>query len=309
MFVKVPDYSEKVGFIHNVARDLELVFETLSPKYLPMVIFIDDLDRCSPTKVAQVIEGVNLFLAGEFPGCIFVMGMDAQMVAAALEVAHKDVVSNLPSYSTDIPIGWRFMDKFVQLPFVIPPSMHNRIKKFSVSLLQEYKLSTTVQTTNSTKRIWQSQDEPVITQSTTQHDQEKIMNEMDQKIKGISNLDAEFLKQVSDAVCDFSNNPRDIKRFMNLFRFYRFVMTNFENPEDVPSFSQLRRWIILSLKWPQVVRWLYYTPSEGGYDNSNQDNVNIPTAQERLKSLEEISHTSGNFIGWKKELGEKIQSL
>jgi hypothetical protein len=27
-FVKVPDYSEKLGFIHYVVKDLELVFET-----------------------------------------------------------------------------------------------------------------------------------------------------------------------------------------------------------------------------------------------------------------------------------------
>ncbi len=117
-FVKVPDYSEKLGFIHYVVKDLELVFETIPKDYQKLVIFKDDLDRCSPTKVAQVIEGVNLFLAREFPGCIFIIGMDAEMVAAALEVAHKDVISNLPTYSMDIPIGWRFMDKFVQLVFL-----------------------------------------------------------------------------------------------------------------------------------------------------------------------------------------------
>ena len=118
-FVKVPDYNEKLGFIHHVVRDLELVFETIPTDYQKLVIFIDDLDRCSPMKVAQVIEGVNLFLAREFPSCIFVIGIDTEMVAAALQVAHKEVVSELPSYSIDSLISYRvwFNDIQVKLLF------------------------------------------------------------------------------------------------------------------------------------------------------------------------------------------------
>ncbi len=53
-------------------------------KYLPIVVFIDDLDRFSPQKVAEVTGGINLFLASEFPDCMFVFGMDAEIVAAPL---------------------------------------------------------------------------------------------------------------------------------------------------------------------------------------------------------------------------------
>jgi hypothetical protein len=49
------------------------------------------------------------------------------MVAAALEVAHAEVISKLPEYSTHTPIGWKFMDKFVQLPIVIPPFREQEI--------------------------------------------------------------------------------------------------------------------------------------------------------------------------------------
>src|SRR5262249_16789358 len=79
----------------------------------------------------------NLFLAGEFPDCIFVFGMDAEMVAAALEQAHGDVIAKLPSYAGHIPIGWRFMDKFVQLPFVIPPPEMRDIDNYMQSLFED----------------------------------------------------------------------------------------------------------------------------------------------------------------------------
>ena len=42
----------------------------------------------------------------------------AEMVAAALQVAHAEIAEQLPA-GTASPIGWRFMDKFVQLPVLL----------------------------------------------------------------------------------------------------------------------------------------------------------------------------------------------
>ena len=53
------------------------------------------------------------------------------MVAAALEEAHKNVIQRLPSYARRVPIGWRFMDKFVQLPFIIPPLDSQAVKNYA----------------------------------------------------------------------------------------------------------------------------------------------------------------------------------
>ena len=125
-FLTVPDYDANLGFVHLVTEDLKKALE-LIPQEHPVVIFIDDLDRCSPNKVADVIEAVNLFLAGEFENCMFVLGIDAEVVAAALNKSHGDVFAQMPSYAQTTSIGWRFMDKFVQLPFVIPAPDPKRI--------------------------------------------------------------------------------------------------------------------------------------------------------------------------------------
>ena len=83
-FVQAPDYAANLGFVHEVVEDLRRVFQLIPRKHLPMVVFIDDLDRCSPGKIAAVVEAINLFLAGEFPECMFILGIDDEMVAAAL---------------------------------------------------------------------------------------------------------------------------------------------------------------------------------------------------------------------------------
>lgn len=81
-YLRVPDYNAKLGFVHFAEEDLQRVLDLITK---PIVIFIDDLDRCSPDKVAALTEAINLFLAGEFKNCIFVLGMDSEIIAASLE--------------------------------------------------------------------------------------------------------------------------------------------------------------------------------------------------------------------------------
>jgi hypothetical protein len=290
-FIKVPNYSEKLGFVHHVVRDLELVFETLPTEFKdkPIVIFIDDLDRCSPTKVAQVIEGINLFLAGEFQGCIFVIGMDAEMVAAALEVAHYEVISKLPNYSTQMPIGWRFMDKFIQLPIIIPPSLEENVRKYINYLLPQASQIET-ETVNQQKNTGLLEQGSL----TFSVEQEKILDEMSEKIETISDTDKMFLDKIKEAAFHFSNNPREIKRFMNVLRFQRFIMTSVAGTDTATLFDQVSRWIILSLKWPQAVRWLYWSPTS----------ISI---KERLETLEGFALNSNNNDEWKNKVKSLLQ--
>ncbi|WP_433185624.1 P-loop NTPase fold protein [Actinoallomurus sp. CA-150999] len=119
-----PGYASKLGFLHLVQTDMKRVLDLVASPQRPLVVFVDDLDRCSPGTVAQVIEAINLFLAGEFPNCVFVLGMEPGAVAAHVEVAYKDLSSahqqgRLPGdWST---LGWRFLEKIVQLSVSLPP--------------------------------------------------------------------------------------------------------------------------------------------------------------------------------------------
>jgi hypothetical protein len=64
------------------------------------------------------------FLAGEFPNCIFVLAMEPDVVAADIEVAYKDLMTRLSDRPTTHgwdTLGWRFLEKIVQLPLSLPP--------------------------------------------------------------------------------------------------------------------------------------------------------------------------------------------
>jgi predicted Rossmann-fold nucleotide-binding protein len=318
-FVNVPDYKDKLGYIHHAMDDLEIVFKTIPAQYQPLIVFIDDLDRCSPNKVAQVIEGINLFLAGDFKGCMFILGMDTDMVAAALEVAHSDVLSKLPKYTLQTPLGWRFMDKFVQLPFVIPPvsNMGPYVKSLFPFEVQKEKGTSKDKDSNvkktpgmkiiqGLKKIFRSERRRPRTEQISKDDEgskpsayddegkEKI-RVMTEIISALSDKDKEFVEQMSKATSDFSNNPRDFKRFVNALRFQRYVWVinrRFTGKEPASS-DQMRRWVVLSLKWPGLVRWLYWSVSGSGIRNQNGSNRNI--VRERLAKLENIAGTSRTY--------------
>ncbi|GAA3802418.1 hypothetical protein GCM10022226_22800 [Sphaerisporangium flaviroseum] len=116
-----PGYRSRTGFLHLVQTDMRHVLGMVATEERPLVVFVDDLDRCSPGTVAQVIEAVNLFLAGEFPNCVFVLAMEPEVVAAHVEVAYRDLARTLPSAMEERSgLGWRFLEKIVQLPLSVP---------------------------------------------------------------------------------------------------------------------------------------------------------------------------------------------
>eukprot|EP01042_Synura_sphagnicola_P001390 gene1390-1583_t len=77
-----------------------------------LVIFVDDLDRCPPEKVVQVLQA--LILLSENSPFVFFLAVDPRIIVAAVE-AHHDVM-----YTSSGVSGYEYLDKIVQIPFTIP---------------------------------------------------------------------------------------------------------------------------------------------------------------------------------------------
>jgi len=323
-YLQVPDYRGHTGFIHEVAEDLNRVMNAISPSELPIVLFIDDLDRCSPQKVAEVTVGINLFLAGEFPDCIFVFGMDAEMVAAALEKAHSDVIGKLPSYATGIPIGWRFMDKFVQLPFVIPPPEKEDLETYIQSLLQEEAVRQSIPQTVQGRidQIVSARDPEAASKLTNQISDFNLTDAQErevvfrlEQVKRLAEIDAEIdrashdAKAVRDFVMrvapDLYRNPRDLKRFLNTFRLHDFLRIAQETRSlPAPSRELIADWIRLSLRWPQVVRWMQRVPGSEGSEAGGKNGTG--SLHFRLCQLEDCAREAPDIGAWTQKLNARL---
>jgi formylglycine-generating enzyme required for sulfatase activity len=71
-----------------------------------LAVFIDDLDRCPPPRIIEMLETTKLFM--DKKGCIFVIGADHDIIQSTL----------LDHYGQEGAI--RFMDKIVQVAFKLP---------------------------------------------------------------------------------------------------------------------------------------------------------------------------------------------
>ncbi len=74
-----------------------------------IVIFIDDLDRCTPQKAMEILESIKTFF--DIEGIIYIIGMDPNSIDSIISVKYGKG-SNVN--------GLEYLQKIVQLPFSIP---------------------------------------------------------------------------------------------------------------------------------------------------------------------------------------------
>lgn len=82
-----------------------------------IVVFIDDLDRCSPENVFAVFEAIKLYL--DATGFVFVLGVDSEIISEAILEKKK--------YSKKIT-SEQYVEKIVQIAYNIPSASPQQMK-------------------------------------------------------------------------------------------------------------------------------------------------------------------------------------
>lgn len=95
-----------------------------------LVVFIDELDRCSPKDVVATLISLKTFL--DHKDCVFVVAADRDVVREALDEAPqaKPVRENEPYYST----AGAFIDKIFQHQISLPPVRAEALADFAMGL-------------------------------------------------------------------------------------------------------------------------------------------------------------------------------
>lgn len=100
-----------------------------------LVVFIDDLDRCSPASVLQIFEGMKLYLNAS--GFIFVIGYDKQIISRAIssELGYQDEMMALD-----------YLEKIIQFSYGITPPTDDLAKELIDGYLTEAQIGRLVET-------------------------------------------------------------------------------------------------------------------------------------------------------------------
>lgn len=105
------DESERIAeTMEQFEQDFESLLESVEVSRI--IVFIDDLDRCSSDKVVEAFETIKLFL--NTPETTFVIGADAPKIEQAIGTVYQVAEGTRPTFARD------YLEKIVQLPFSIP---------------------------------------------------------------------------------------------------------------------------------------------------------------------------------------------
>lgn len=112
----IEDFSEKFQLIVN---------EITKKPNKPLIVFIDDLDRCTPDNALDLLQNIKNYL--NVDNCIFIMGIDKEVLAK--------YITN--KYNVDCFNGYQFLEKIFQYELNLPAEnakMEDVIQKFCEAL-------------------------------------------------------------------------------------------------------------------------------------------------------------------------------
>jgi GTPase SAR1 family protein len=90
-----------------------------------IVVFIDDLDRCSPKKTLEVLESIKIFLGME--GFIYVLGLSHDIISKLIDLEYKE--SGVK--------GEQYIKKIIQIPITLPKWNNEDIIDLVLNLVEK----------------------------------------------------------------------------------------------------------------------------------------------------------------------------
>jgi hypothetical protein len=250
----------------------------------PIAVFIDDLDRCRPGYVVELLEGIQTLFCAE--PVVYVVAADRSWLCESFASGYEEFKDTVGEPGR--PLGFLFLEKTFQISFEIPPMSEEERARFWGSLLRLPGKSQG----HGGKRD-QGQLAEVFANASTQAEVEEQVDVLLSEGKGdadevmsaaVRRLNAPVLEgQLELLLSEFGplleNNPRSMKRLMNAYGMERDRLVRngyFLSPRER---RQLALLTILRLRWPLLAEHLRAQPGDVdfclGRRNSNNHSFSL----------------------------------
>lgn len=226
---KSEDYRKHLGIVSIIRKDFDLLsdyfighqaeFKAFRDRFnRPLeriILYIDDLDRCPEDRVVEVLEAVNLLMA--FPLFIVVVGVDPRWVKNALV---KKYALQFNNTSIDPISPSDYLEKIFQVPFHLQPASDQSVKTMIGALTTPVpNLSATIEsaaTEITQENVSAPESEPIFDSRP-----DEIKTELELAKDEYVVLSENEIKAMQNMSIVVGNNPRAIKRFVNIYQIVR----------------------------------------------------------------------------------------
>ena len=256
-YLRTPDYASKVSFVEQFHQDLRRVVEAYAGDRT-IFAFIDDLDRCSVPRAAELMQAINLMISTDLKRIVFILGMDREKIAAGLAVRnaellpylYPDVAATADAKSfpprAGLQFGFEYIEKFIQLVFQLPKPRAIDVDRFLRSLTAAEAPSPNSQSARDGTGEPSAAAQPAPGGPSAEPATASIQFQTE------FSTDSENMREIVRAISPFlGDNPRRLKQFINVFRLRAFIAyeTGLLRPGRMTP-QQLGKLVGLQMRWP-----------------------------------------------------------
>lgn len=192
-----------------------------------LVVLVDDLDRCLPNTIIDVFEAMRLFLHA--PKTAFVVAADQRMVEAAVKHAYPDAVAADTSVATD------YLEKILQVTISVPPLSAAESETYASLLMAQ--ANTSPEQFNQLARAAKAERAKASLSVAMNHGiAEAALDTMPDGLADALAIAGRILPVLAPKQ---RGNPRQIKRFLNLFELRRGAASRREVDLDPAVLAKL----------------------------------------------------------------------
>ncbi|HEX5610750.1 MAG TPA: P-loop NTPase fold protein [Solirubrobacterales bacterium] len=254
------EYGNELPYMREIHSDLSFLVRQMGgdaetgpaaeePSGGPRIlVMIDDLDRCEPEKAVEVLQAINLLL--DFRVFVVCLGIDARIITAAVDAHYKEVLGDAGAS------GFEYLDKIVQIPFLIPTASELEVKSF---IEAQMPVSAPAEASELTAMI----DAPTGGDEVASGDGDygpKLRassvpdpNGSESPPEDLTTFDRVEVEGFQDLAPFVNRNPRHIKRLINVYRMVRTLAARRGVDAILDDPRMTIAWIAICAQWPYTV--------------------------------------------------------
>ncbi len=284
--------------------------KTMTRTGRPVLVVVDDIDRCNPEFVVELVRGMQTILRS--PRICFLLLGDRDWIEKAFAETHEAMkeIDVGPEHS----FGGRFVEKAIQLSLVLPDVQDDERSTYVRKILGVHadeggsedrlpddvrdEITTLEETEDPVKRderaaqLRQRIDELA---GVSDEVKEGIAKTVDRKVALRSAADEQVQQATKHRLEPISSvlpaNPRQIKRIINSIGLFQEVARlQLGVQPDTQRWRQLVLWIILMTEWPSTWTTLSKWPALLAriHDGSDKSEIEGVSTQDANKWVEDI---------------------
>ncbi|GLZ01838.1 P-loop NTPase fold protein [Actinoplanes sp. NBRC 103695] len=261
-----PYHHARSGYLYLAQHDVFDLLGEVKACGHQVIVFIDDIDRCTPRTTAEVFEAINLFVTRTFPVTRFVLCLDSTAVAAHLDEAYS-ALRELTVSGDDPSGGWSFLRKLVQLHVPVPAMSPAVLEKLLDSLLARTETPVAAPSptppADSVDGTPAAGPEPAPSRPEPAYPDGLTQSTVDRVVAVVED-DDEIRKRILERWNDQPNlSVRESKRMLTIWQYYVRVLIHLGEPGLVRQAMHLVILAEIVARWPASQRALFRRTGDG----------------------------------------------